>query len=131
MAELNWGAVTNEGMIRAQNEDSMLVREGLFVVADGMGGHQAGEVASALAVSRMAANLEGTPGRLDALIASIRDANADIFDAAATDATQQGMVQASTRTEGSMPSALVMMLRRGWLRASSAVMWPASMSSCT
>ncbi|MDQ3176432.1 MAG: Stp1/IreP family PP2C-type Ser/Thr phosphatase, partial [Actinomycetota bacterium] len=91
MAELNWGAVTNEGMIRAQNEDNMLVREGLFVVADGMGGHQAGEVASALAVSRMAANLEGGPGPLDALIASIRDANADIFDAASTDASQQGM----------------------------------------
>ena len=40
-------------------------------------------------------------------------------------------VQASTRTDGSMPRALVTMLRRGWLRASSSVMWPVATSSCT
>ena len=42
-----------------------------------------------------------------------------------------GSVQASTRTDGSMPSARVMMLRRGWVRASSSVMWPALTSSWT
>ena len=42
-----------------------------------------------------------------------------------------GSVQASTRTDGSMPSARVMMLRRGWVRASSSVMCPVLTSSWT
>jgi serine/threonine protein phosphatase PrpC len=44
------GASTHPGMVRRQNEDSYIASEGLYVVADGMGGHQAGEVASELAV---------------------------------------------------------------------------------
>ena len=48
--KLKWGASTDVGMVRQQNEDSFLAEETLFVVADGMGGHNAGEVASAFAV---------------------------------------------------------------------------------
>ncbi len=48
---MRWGACSDVGKVRTLNEDSFLARHGLFVVADGMGGHEAGEVASAMAVS--------------------------------------------------------------------------------
>ncbi len=49
---------TDTGLQRRANEDSLLVRSPLFVVADGMGGAQAGEVASSVAVETFRAGLE-------------------------------------------------------------------------
>lgn len=47
------GARSHRGMVREMNEDSILVKPGLYAVADGMGGHNAGEVASATAVKML------------------------------------------------------------------------------
>jgi protein phosphatase len=49
-----WGAATDVGRRRSLNEDSYLAAPPLFLVADGMGGHQAGEVASATVIEEFA-----------------------------------------------------------------------------
>jgi len=51
---LLWGAATHQGARRSLNEDSFLAGGSVFFVADGMGGHDAGEVASAAAVEALA-----------------------------------------------------------------------------
>lgn len=61
---LSWAVRTDPGLRRASNEDSYCTREdlGLFVVADGMGGHAAGEVASRVAVDTIQTFIAETAG---------------------------------------------------------------------
>jgi serine/threonine protein phosphatase PrpC len=59
--------MTHPGLVRPTNEDALYcdTASGLFVVADGMGGHQAGEVASHMAVETIRTFLESTHGDRD------------------------------------------------------------------
>jgi PPM family protein phosphatase len=82
---------TDTGRQRRDNEDSAFVRAPLFVVADGMGGAQAGEVASAMAVEAFHQDLpdEGSPE--ERLTARIRSANRQIYDVSRTEHEHAGM----------------------------------------
>ena len=79
---------------RKSNEDAMVVDQagGLFVVADGMGGHNAGEVASALAVKTLHQFLsEAGEATEPTLSEALCEANDQVLDAAARNATYEGM----------------------------------------
>jgi protein phosphatase len=86
-------ARTDTGRQRATNEDAYLERSPVFVVADGMGGAQAGEVASRLAVAHFAHDLVGEDGDAarERLVQAAQDANAEIFALSEADARRAGM----------------------------------------
>jgi protein phosphatase len=88
---LHSGAATDAGRVRANNEDSFAADDLLFVVADGMGGHQAGEVASSMAVSTLRDRLGVGADSLDVVVAAVVEANAAIFHGAHTNAERRGM----------------------------------------
>ncbi|MFZ5623169.1 MAG: Stp1/IreP family PP2C-type Ser/Thr phosphatase [Gemmatimonadota bacterium] len=104
-------ARTDAGIVRAGNEDNylMLADRGLFVVADGMGGHAAGEVASEMAVKVIARELGSLRGLSDEeagerLTRSIRRANEAIFERTLTEHDKRGM--------GTTATAMVLLPRR-------------------
>jgi serine/threonine protein phosphatase PrpC len=84
-------AGTDTGLQRRANEDSLLARSPLFVVADGMGGAQAGEVASKIAVESFQAGLPHDARPEEALAAHALAANARIYDLSRRNAEQAGM----------------------------------------
>lgn len=86
----NWAAVTDIGRVRTHNEDAVLAQPPLFVVADGLGGHEAGEVASSLAVETLRDNAPRRPDA-KALARGVRAANREVIRAAKEGIGRSGM----------------------------------------
>lgn len=89
-ARLAWGARSDVGLVREHNEDSFLVHAPLFCVCDGMGGHAAGEIASAIAVRTIA---EHAPATADDVLlgAAVELANAAVIEGAQKGVGKAGM----------------------------------------
>src|SRR5437763_12187831 len=84
-------ATTDTGRQRRANEDALLARSPLFVVADGMGGAQAGEVASSIAVEYFQPGLGDASEPESALAGLARAANTRIHELSHSNAEQAGM----------------------------------------
>ncbi len=131
--ELTVAARSDVGMIRSGNEDAFFAHatreRGVFIVADGMGGHAAGEVASEMAVQIVSRELQeltevqGEEAR-NRVADSLRIANRAIYDRTIQESDKQGMgttasvlVVSGTRyLIGQVGDSRVYLLRDGALR---------------
>ncbi len=88
--KLTYAALSDVGQTRSHNEDSVLAQPPLYVVADGLGGHEAGEVASSIAVETIR---DHAPRHADsnALARAVRAANKEVLRAAREGIGRSGM----------------------------------------
>jgi serine/threonine protein phosphatase PrpC len=87
---LRSGSATDVGRVRTINEDRALETLTLFAVADGMGGHVGGEVASSIAIDSLESGFARTP-TIDGLVAAVQDANRAVWERGADDQDLRGM----------------------------------------
>lgn len=81
--KMNFSYMTDKGKKREKNEDFLYADGTLFIVADGMGGHNAGEVASRMAVEIISERLKGLKGNFREEISdAVAFANSEIYKAA-------------------------------------------------
>jgi protein phosphatase len=85
------GGGTHIGHVRTTNQDSWFAADRVYVVADGMGGHAAGEVASAITTARLATLTDRSPLRPDDVRAALADAHSAITASAAEHSDEIGM----------------------------------------
>jgi serine/threonine protein phosphatase PrpC len=115
------GSASDIGRVRERNEDSILVEPPLFVVADGMGGHRGGQVASRVALETLEALSSEGKGTLPD---QVRSANRAVWDRSVEDERLSGMGTTLTAALVDGASALIAhvgdsrayLLREGTLR---------------
>ncbi|MFP5308883.1 MAG: Stp1/IreP family PP2C-type Ser/Thr phosphatase [Actinomycetes bacterium] len=102
MIEVASAGGTHQGRVRRNNQDSYLVGDSVFAVADGMGGHLAGEIASATAlgpVTELDGRVYADQGdALGALVSAVSAANRAVVEKAAGDENYRGMGTTLTAT---------------------------------
>ncbi len=91
MRNADWGVATDTGLHRDHNEDAYLARPTMFVVADGMGGHQAGEVASAIAIAVLDRTAVLSEFTAEAVASAVLTAHDEIAATAAAEIGRAGM----------------------------------------
>ena len=115
------GAATDIGLVREGNEDSYLVEQPLFAVADGMGGHRGGEVASRLALETIESLFRRGEG---ALAEQVQEANRAVYERSSMDRAVAGMgttltaalVEADRARLAHVGDSRAYLFRRGELR---------------
>ncbi len=85
------GVITDTGRKRRRNEDAYVCEPPLFAIADGMGGAQAGEVASRLAAAALKESGSKTLGGERRISDLIQEANRRVYDRSSTDPNTSGM----------------------------------------
>lgn len=90
MTALRSGSATDVGRVRSVNQDRVLDAYPLFAVADGMGGHAGGEVASRMAIEAFSEAFDGDP-TATGLTAAARRANLAVWERSRSDAGLRGM----------------------------------------
>ena len=86
------GANSDVGRVRDGNEDSYLLQDPFFAVADGMGGHLAGDVASRIAVQTISERTsDGSATGPEGLERAVKEANSAIYEKASSDPSLHGM----------------------------------------
>jgi protein phosphatase len=86
-----YARASDTGKKRRRNEDSYVVAPPLFAVADGMGGAQAGEVASKLAAAALGDTDSGSSSGQERVVSLIQEANRRVYARANTDPATSGM----------------------------------------